>query len=131
MEYTDTVRVCIRHTQRFFLSSVGTHTCGWGTVLPGTMLAEVLTDPEDPNELDVIVGPNPTTDILRIGGQVIDTQMLTLTLMTSQGQVVWRRQSAVQNGFVETIYLGGQPAGVYLLKAEAEGKRRVIRIVKQ
>ncbi len=84
------------------------------------------------NDFALRLQPQPVTDILEISLSLDQPGDLALTLIDLQGRTVLRQNRAAvlgENRFY--LDLGSYPAGVYVLRAESNGRAAVQKVVKQ
>jgi hypothetical protein len=120
-------------TVGYRLTEVRDNQCGTGTAT-GTALITVsrllATEPALP--LQVRPWPNPTTGWLQIEGDLPGRGDVAFNLYTLSGARVHRSVSSVQKGAIQhRIDLTSQPAGVYILSAEQDGRLSQFKVLKQ
>jgi hypothetical protein len=73
----------------------------------------------EPNDRDVLIYPNPTTDILRVNalGQSISR----LQVLSGQGQVL------IQTTLTNSVDVSKLPSGLYLLQVETQNQKRIAK----
>lgn len=107
--------------------------CGRGTVLGTTLITVstlLATEPALP--LTVRAFPNPTSNWLQIEGEWPGESVVYFRLTNTTDRQVHRSTSMLTNGPLNhRIDLSGQPAGVYILTAEADGRRSQFKVVKE
>ena len=82
----------------------------------------------DENSLEVIVYPNPVSDILNVQLSNIDANT-TIQLINMNGQVV--TAPIVLLTSTATVDMSGIESGVYFLKVTSNGATAEVRLVKQ
>ncbi|HEY0109952.1 MAG TPA: T9SS type A sorting domain-containing protein, partial [Fibrella sp.] len=117
----------------FRLTEVRDSQCGVGTAT-GTALVTVTkvlaTEPALP--LRVRTWPNPTAGWLQIEGDLPGRGDVLVRLHTASGTLVQTSVGPVRQGQLRhRIDLSSQPAGVYILTAEQEGRRNQFKVLKQ
>ncbi|MBO0950646.1 T9SS type A sorting domain-containing protein [Fibrella forsythiae] len=120
-------------TAGFRLTEVSNSQCGVGTAT-GTALITVTkllaTEPALP--LQVRAWPNPTTGWLLIEGDVPGQSDVRIRVYDAAGTLVQPSIGTVWQGQLQhRIDLSIQPAGVYILTAEQEGRRSQFKVLKQ
>ncbi len=90
------------------------------------MVVSVPRETED--GIEIIVAPNPVSDMLRIvcRGQAISS----VHLLDNLGQMVLSDITCIPDGITRTLHLGPLPAGVYYVQIAGPGFVRTLRIVK-
>lgn len=120
-------------TVGFRLVEVRDSQCGIGTAA-GTALITVTkllaTEPALP--LQVRTWPNPTTGWLQLEGDVPGRGDVMVSLYNAAGTLVQSSVGLVREGQLQhRVDLSSQPAGVYILTAEQEGRRSQFKVLKQ
>jgi hypothetical protein len=120
-------------TVGFRLTEVRNNQCGVGTAT-GTALITVTkllaTEPALP--LEVRTWPNPTSGWLQIEGNVPGRGDVLFGLRTVSGTLVQQSVGAVRQGQLQLrLDLSNQPAGIYILTVEQEGRRSQFKVLKQ
>ncbi|WP_375445209.1 T9SS type A sorting domain-containing protein [uncultured Fibrella sp.] len=115
------------------LAEVRDSQCGVGTAT-GTALVTVTkllaTEPALP--LLVRTWPNPTTGGLLLEGDVPGRGDVLVHLYNAAGTLVQQSVGPVRQGQLQhRIDLSSQPAGVYILTAEQDGRRSQFKVLKQ
>ncbi|MBO0935266.1 T9SS type A sorting domain-containing protein [Fibrella sp. HMF5335] len=120
-------------TIRFQLTSVYNLQCGRGTVSGTTqIIVSVLLSTEPALPLTVRVFPNPTSAGLQIEGDWPTGSPVAFVLTTATGRQVHESVNTPAGGRLShRIDLSGQPTGVYILTAEADGRRSQFKVLKQ
>ncbi|MBO0935265.1 T9SS type A sorting domain-containing protein [Fibrella sp. HMF5335] len=115
------------------LTDVRDSQCGAGTAT-GTALVTVavLLSTEPALPLTVRVFPNPTSAGLQIEGDWPTGSPVAFVLTTATGRQVHESVNTPAGGRLShRIDLSGQPTGVYILTAEADGRRSQFKVLKQ
>ena len=88
------------------------------------------TNPEV-TELTVVVGPNPTRDMLRVDIKLPQPVEVLLEVRDLRGMLFQSRQLAPQGTSLnEKVSLADYPEGVYLLNVQTATERRVIKVMR-
>lgn len=97
---------------------------------PSDAIAFVLTaTPEPVADFSVRVLPNPVRDRLSVEIEQTVRSAVTLYLLDASGRAVWQRQLPTFSGKKQADWpLPGSLAGQYVLRAEAEARRAVVRV---
>ena len=120
-------------TTGYRLADVRNSQCGVGTA-NGTALitVSVLLATEPALPLTVRAFPNPTSGWLQIDGDWSTGGPVAFVLTNTTGRQVHGSASTPTGGrLTHRIDLSGQPAGLYILTAEADGRRSQFKVVKE
>ena len=115
------------------LTEVRNDQCGVGTARGIALITvSVLLATEPALPLTVRAFPNPTSNWLHIEGEWPTESAVQFRLINTTGRQVHGSVSTPTNGqLTHRIDLSGQPAGVYILTAEADGRRSQFKVVKE
>ncbi|PSL20799.1 T9SS type A sorting domain-containing protein [Dyadobacter jiangsuensis] len=125
----DTILITSKEPSAYFKLLSVSNGCGAGTLNePSIVKVEVILGTEDPdiNAGEMSVGPNPTSAIVIIRFKTGVKR--SLSLYNASGAKVWAKTSSANE---EAIDMKSYPAGIYLFKAEHNGKMQLFRVLKE
>lgn len=81
---------------------------------------------------DLVIYPNPTTDLLNIRLTLTDTRTLTIELMSARGQILFSDEVQNQQGrYEKSIDLTSLPKGIYMMHLKSDQSTVTRKIVVQ
>ncbi|SFC12137.1 T9SS type A sorting domain-containing protein [Spirosoma endophyticum] len=130
--FIHTIRPRVDTSQQYKLLQVNTPTCGDGVIVSdnATMIVDVVGQSYDIAILEAFAFPNPTTDILRVGVLAYEVGTLSLTLRTMSGDLLFQKDTPINNFGNQTIPMSSYPTGLYILTAKVGDRQRTFRIMK-
>ncbi|WP_246082140.1 T9SS type A sorting domain-containing protein [Spirosoma lacussanchae] len=98
---------------------------------PSDAIDFVLTATAEPvSDFRVQISPNPVRDQLRVEIEQISRSAVRLQLVDISGRSVWQQQLSAFTGKKQANWLlSGIPAGQYVLQADADNRRAVVRVI--
>ncbi len=98
---------------------------------PSNVIDFALTATPEPNaDFLVRVAPNPVRGQLRVDLEQANRSAVGFRLLDAAGRAVWQQQLPAFTGKKQAEWpLAGIPAGSYLLHADADARRAVVRVV--
>ena len=98
---------------------------------PSNVIDFILTAASEPvADFTVRVAPNPVRSQLRVELEQAGRSAVGLALLDASGRAVWQQQVPAFTGKKQAEWpMAGIPAGSYLLRADADSRRAVVRVV--